>query len=146
MKTRHISFQSQSFSAACLVVISTLFGSFASSAQTVDYLYSGSEVVVTLNPGTYDITAYGAQGGSCDSGSGNQPGGLGAEMEARFTFTTVTNLTLLVGGAGTNNNFDGGGGGGGSFIVNGGNVFFVGQQDQPFMMAGGGGGGGLSRG
>jgi len=41
-----------------------LSGARAASAQTTDYLYSGSETNVTLNPGIYVITAYGAPGGS----------------------------------------------------------------------------------
>ena len=40
------------------------FGVLAGSAQTNIYLFSGSERNITLNPGTYSITAYGATGGS----------------------------------------------------------------------------------
>ena len=39
------------------------FGVIASSAQAGIYLFTGSETTITLNPGIYDITAYGAQGG-----------------------------------------------------------------------------------
>ena len=53
-----------------------LLGTFAGSAQTGTYLYSGSEQTITLDPGTYNITAYGAQGGNS--------AGLGAEMEGKF--------------------------------------------------------------
>ena len=68
----------------------------SASAQT--FTYTGSETSVPLQPGTYDITAYGAQGGS----GYNSGGGLGAEMEAQFNFATATNLTILVGGSGYN--------------------------------------------
>ena len=55
-------------------------GVIASSAQTGIYLFTGAETIITLNPGVYDITAYGAQGGS---GSalvlGFNYGGLGAD-------------------------------------------------------------------
>jgi hypothetical protein len=107
------------------------FGIFASSAQTDQFLYTGSETTITLNPGTYDITAYGAQGGG---GSDGVLGGLGAEMDSQFNFTGVTTLTILVGGAGGSPNptVYGGGGGGGSFVVNG---------STPLVVAGGGGGG-----
>ena len=80
-------------------------GVLAGSAQTNIFFYSGSETNITLQPGTYIITAYGAPGG--------YPayyGGGGAEMSAEFNFTTSTPLTLLVGGGGGTN---GGGGAGG---------------------------------
>src|SRR5271168_1532917 len=90
------------------VAVVLQFGVLASSAQTGQYLFSGSEATITLNPGTYDITAYGAQGGSAQGGNG----GLGAEMEAQFDFSGVTTLTLLVGSGGSGGGAYGGGGGG----------------------------------
>lgn len=75
------------------------FGMLAASAQI--YLFTGSETTVTLNPGAYDITAYGAQGGTGSAKLlGLNSGGLGAEMEGQFSFTAPTTLTLLVGGSG----------------------------------------------
>jgi hypothetical protein len=82
--------------------------SMACHAQAGDYLYSGSETTITLNPGTYDIAAYGAQGGF----GYTRAGGLGAEMEAQFSFAAAVNLTILVGGGGGSGNNSGGGGGG----------------------------------
>jgi len=113
----------------------TLTVQLPSSAQTNQFLYSGVETNITLAPGTYTITAYGAQGGNCSNGGG--VGGLGAEMGAEFNFTTATTLTLLVGGSGGNVSYGGnisygGGGGGGSFVVEG---------STPLVIAGGGGGG-----
>jgi hypothetical protein len=70
-------------------------GVLAGSAQTNIYMFSGSETNITLPPGTYIITAYGALGGCGDFGAG-----LGAEMSGEFNFSTSTNLTLLEGGAG----------------------------------------------
>ena len=52
------------FSAVCMVAVTLLFGVLASSAQTGIYLFTGSETNITLDPGHYNITAYGAQGGS----------------------------------------------------------------------------------
>jgi Glycine rich protein len=133
--------QCHPFGAACMVAVTLLFGGFASSAQTGDYMYSGSEQTITLNPGFYDIAVYGAQGGAYTSFEVHTvSGGLGAEMEGEFNFTTVTTLTLLVGGAGStaalsDHETAGGGGGGGSFVVSG---------DTPLVVAGGGGGNGSS--
>jgi hypothetical protein len=104
-------------------------GVLAGSAQTNIYLFSGSETNITLNPGTYIITAYGAPGGGRPSGTLRWR--LGAEMSAEFNFSTSTNLTLLVGGGGGGGFLDGGGGGGGSFVVEG---------STPLVIAGGGGG------
>lgn len=101
------------------------------SAQTTVYLDSGAETTVTLNPGLCIITAYGAQGGSSTY---NSMGGVGAEMKAEFNFTSMTTLTLLVGGVGPGEYYAGGGGGG-SFVVNG---------TTPLVIAGGGGGSGLN--
>jgi Glycine rich protein len=121
----------------CGVAIAAVLqlGALACSAQTTNYMYTGSETNVTLNPGTYIITAYGAAGGL-----GHNPvGGLGAEMSAEFNFSSPTDLTLLVGNVGSlggaNNSqtyINAGGGGGGSFVVEG---------STPLVVAGGGGGG-----
>src|ERR1700690_1000718 len=103
-------------------------------AQTTIFNYTGTKTTITLNPGFYYITAYGAQGGGCYQNGG----GLGAEMEGEFDFTTATTLTPLaggVGGAGGGQFVAGGGGGGGSFVVN---------VSLPVVVAGGGGGGGAA--
>ena len=131
MKTKFKSFICagwHSVGMVCAVAVVLQFGVLAGSAQPGIYLFSGSETTITLNPGTYDITAYGAQGG----GGFNSSGGLGAEMEGQFSFATVTTLTLLVGGDGEAGGYVGGGGGG-SFVVNG---------SRPLVVAGGGGGAG----
>jgi hypothetical protein len=94
-----------SFGVVCAVAVVLQFGVLVGSTQTVDYLYSGSETTITLNPGLYDITAYGAQGGNFIMN-----GGGGTKMEGGFDFTTMTTLTLLVGGAG-GGGYDGGSGG-----------------------------------
>src|ERR1022692_2187497 len=82
-------------------------GVLAGSAQTNIYRYSGSVFIgsernITLPPGTYIITAYGASGGFAldidDDEFGY--GGGGAEMSAEFKFSTSTTLNLLVGGGG----------------------------------------------
>jgi hypothetical protein len=108
-----------------------LVANFAqSSASAITNFYTGSETTIGLNPGTYTITAYGAQGGGSDN---TMIPGLGAEMSAEFYFTAPTTLTLLVGGGGGHGSGTGwgGGGGGGSFVVKG---------STPLVIAGGGGG------
>jgi hypothetical protein len=92
------------------------FGLLAGSAQTNKYLFTGSETNITLNPGLYYITAYGARGGH----DAPYSGGLGAEMKGEFSFTTRTTLTLLVGGAGGTYAYAGAGGGGGGAGFSGG--------------------------
>jgi hypothetical protein len=56
MKTKNI------FCGLAMAVVLQL-GMLAGSAQTNLYLFSGSETNITLPPGTYIITAYGALGG-----------------------------------------------------------------------------------
>jgi hypothetical protein len=113
------------------MAVALQLGMLAGSAQTNKYLFSGSETNITLPPGTYIITAYGARGGGVIPGLvGGPGGGLGAEMSGEFNFSASTNLTLLVGGGGSGYNI-GGGGGGGSFVVEG---------STPLVIAGGGGG------
>jgi hypothetical protein len=43
---------------ALTVVAAMQFGMLTSFAQPGQYLFSGSETTITLNPGIYDITAY----------------------------------------------------------------------------------------
>jgi hypothetical protein len=80
--------------------------------------YSGGPKNDTLGPGTYDITGYGAAGGYSTFNS--HSGGIGAEMEAQFNFTSPTAPTLMVGGSGAAGPVSPRGpGGGGTFVVNG---------------------------
>jgi hypothetical protein len=51
------------FSAIRIVAATLFLGVFASSAQTIIFLFTGVETNITLSPGTYNITAYGDQGG-----------------------------------------------------------------------------------
>jgi hypothetical protein len=117
------------------LAVALQLGVLAGSAQTPIYLFSGSETNITLGPGLYAITAYGAQGGG--NGLFGYSGGLGTEMGGEFDFSAPTILTLLVGGSGGGPFSGGGGGGGGSFVVNG---------SSPLVIAGGGGGAGSGSG
>ena len=140
-----------SFIGVCGVAGVLQFGVLAGSAQTNIYLFTGSVRNITLNPGLYDITAYGARGGNL----GGNSGGLGAKMEGRFSFATTVNLRLLVGGAGGTDlmsyaaggsgGSDGGyagGGGGGGYSGDGSNASGGGGGGSSFLNGGAGGGGG----
>ena len=102
------------------------------------YKYSGKSQSVSIGQsGTYDITAYGGQGGAGGDSSG---GGLGAEEGGAFQLTAGEKLKIIVGGAGGagGNAYSGGGGGGATAILanTGINGAYV-----PLLVAGGGGGG-----
>ena len=111
-----------------LLLAGTAFLAFASSHPAAkaapivfDFTFTGSLVNFTVPiTDTYQILAFGAQGGST--------GGLGAEIGGDFSLTAGDTLQIAVGGAGMS-----GGGGGGSFVVGPGN--------SPLVIAGAGGGG-----
>jgi hypothetical protein len=96
------------------------------------FTYTGIvQTFTTPEDGEYQITVYGAQGGSGNSNSG----GYGAEIQAFFNLTLDESLSVYVGGLGGNTSgYGGGGGGGGSFVVTSGG--------DPLIVAGGGGAGG----
>lgn len=95
----------------------------AAHAQRVSFTYNtcekGKLVTYTVpETGTYQIIAYGAQGGNdIFNGSVLGAGGLGAEIGGNFILTKGEVLQIAVGGAGSDSNNAGGGGGGGSFVV-----------------------------
>jgi hypothetical protein len=100
------------------------------------FTYNGaiiqSDTITTS--GTYDLVAYGAQGGA---GAGTT-GGNGAEIGGQFVLTSGEVIEIIVGGTGTDS-YDGGGGGGGTFVIetfDGANPVHV-----PLVVGGGGGGG-----
>src|SRR6266478_5235062 len=98
------------FSAVCRAAPLLLFAVLASSAQTHTYLFTGSKTNITLNSGLYQITVYGRKG-SYGGISSDSVGGLGAEMRAEFSFSGLTTLTLLVGGAGSHSSLTSSAGG-----------------------------------
>ena len=109
-------------------------------ATLFDFTYSGSLIDFTVpTTDTYQILAFGAQGGSggCSLFCGPADvgaGGRGAEIGGIMTLTAGEVLQIAVGGMGGLSEGFGGGGGGGSFVVGPGNT--------PLVIAGGGGGGG----
>jgi hypothetical protein len=112
----------------------------AAHAQRVNFTYTGKLVTWTVpKTGTYQIIAYGAQGGSISGATILGPymsaGGRGAEIGGNFALTAGEALQIAVGGAGISEYHGGSGsGGGGSFVV--------GPDNTPLVIAGGGGGGG----
>lgn len=113
----------------------TLLAAPAINAAPIIFNYTGGFVTYTIPvAGTYDIVAYGAQGGISDTrGSGSYGG---AEIGGDVLLTLGEVLSIAVGGQGGNavvGSSGGGGGGGGSFVIAPGTV--------PLMIAGGGGGG-----
>jgi hypothetical protein len=111
------------------------------SGTTINY--SGAAFNFTVQTtGLYDLTAFGAQGGSGYAGGS---GGNGGEIGGDFSLTAGEQLTIIVGGGGgygtsARGAGGGGGGGGGSFVIetfDGTNIVQI-----PLVIAGGGGGGG----
>ena len=82
--------------------------------------------------GTYDISAFGAQGG----GQGAYTGGLGAQTGGVFSLTAGEQIQVVTGGQGASGT-GAGGGGGGSFVLGSTN----GGQTYSLLLAAGGGGG-----
>jgi hypothetical protein len=125
-----------------LLLVGTAFLAFAFSdpaaeAVPIDFTFTGSLVTFMVpTTGTYQILAFGAQGGNGSILPGQVgEGGRGAEIGGNFRLTMGERLQIAVGGAGMS--FPAGGGGG-SFVVGSGNT--------PLVIAGGGGGGGGSGG
>jgi hypothetical protein len=107
----------------------------AARAQRVNFTYTGELVTWTVpETGTYQIIAFGAQGGSCTAPATGSvgAGGLGAEIGGDFVLSKGEVLQVAVGGAGEDNCAAGGGG-----------SFVVGPNNTPLVIAGGGGGGGF---
>ena len=107
------------------------------------FTYDGAiiQTFTATTGGTYDITAYGGQGGH--GGVSFNPvggtGGLGAEIGGSFSLTKGEVLQIVVGGYGSGFGNGAGGGGGGSFVIETYNG--TSAVDIPLVIAGGGGGG-----
>ena len=125
-----------------LLPVALLLGHRATARATiVDFTFTGSYETYTIpTTGTYDITAWGAQGGL--GGFQNLGGGKGAEIGGAFTLTAGENLQILTGEAGGQDNPYSGGGGGASFVGLGSSY----QNATALLVAGGGGGSSLTGG
>ncbi len=84
----------------------------ASQAATVTFNYTGADVSYTIDPGTYRITVYGAQGGNAaDCAPANCEGGRGVEASAIYRIGQTLDLRIGVGGTAPANAIAAGGGG-----------------------------------
>src|SRR5690348_3057936 len=109
----------------------------AAHADPIVFDYTGSVVPFTVpGTGTYQILAFGAQGGNVSCLGMVGTGGRGAEIGGDFSLAAGEILQIAVGGSGSGvgSIVDSSGGGGGSFVVGPGNT--------PLVIAGGGGGAG----
>src|SRR3974390_2556082 len=97
---------------------------------TVEYTGALTTFTAPAN-GSYEIVAFGAQGGSSKN-CGALGGGRGAQIGGTFTLDAGEVLQIAVGGAGTDGGWTGGGGG----------TFVVSQDGRPIVVAGGGSGAG----
>ena len=114
-------------------VLGLVASGLAARGTPIDFTYTGSLVDFTVPAtGTYQILAFGAQGGNVtfdfEGSTITGPGGGGAEIGGTFPLTAGEILQIAVGGMG------GFGGGGGTFVV--------GPNNTPLVIAGGGGGAG----
>ena len=92
----------------------------ASQAAAVTFNYTGAYVSYTIDPGTYRITVYGAQGGNAaDCAPANCEGGRGVEASAIYRIGQTLDLRIGVGGTAPANAIAAGGGGASSvdFLV-----------------------------
>jgi hypothetical protein len=110
----------------------------ASQAAAVTFNYTGADVSYTINPGTYRISVFGAQGGSTAGSVGVADGGLGAGVSAIYRIGQTLDLRIGVGGTAPGNEFAAGGGGA-SFVD-----FEIGDPGLTILLLVGGGGGGLT--
>lgn len=109
------------------------------AGKTWSYSYTGGMQSVSLQPGTYKLEAYGAQGGGS--------GGYGGYSTGTITLTSAT--TLYIGVGGQNATFNGGGsgydytGGGATHIATASGELSTlsGNKGSILLVAGGGGGG-----
>ncbi len=122
---------------------------YNSQVGTQNFAYTGSVQTYTVNPGTYTLEVWGAQGGYYSSNIG----GYGGYSIGTLTVTGQTVLYIYCGGypgyssvsgfngGGTGSSSYGGGGGGGSDIRVGSNSLYA-----RVIVAGGGGGSGYNHG
>lgn len=100
----------------------------------------GIQKFIVPQTGLYEITVYGAGGGT---GKNNSRAGKGAIVGATFSLLAGTALEILVGQNGKDmagsDPLAGGGGGGCSNVM-------VSNSSEPLILAGGGGGGGFDKG
>jgi hypothetical protein len=116
---------------AALACIGTVAFASAAHAAAVTFNYTGSYTNYTIDPGTYRITVYGAEGGDA-----YYLGGYGAEASAIYRIGQTLELGIGVGGVAPEHDVAAGGGGA-SFVD-----FTIGEPGLGVLLLVGGGGGG----
>ena len=103
--------------------------------KTTTYSYTGGMQSVTLQPGTYKLEAWGAQGGN---GASDQIGGKGGYSTGILKITTPTTLYIGVGGSPGYSKTGGwnGGGTGGSMGAGGGGMTHISTTNNPSASGG----------
>jgi len=120
--------------------------------QSQTFNYTGAVQSITLDPGTYKLETWGAQGGT----DGGSTGGLGGYSIGTISLSAKTTLYIGVGGSGSlsTGGYNGGGSGNGNsnYGVGGGGATHIatstgllsslsGNKTSILLVAGGGGGG-----
>ena len=86
---------------------------------TQTFNYTGTVQSVTLQPGTYKLEAWGAQGGNDTSGAATyREGGYGGYSYGTYTITKPTTLYIVVGQKGPDTKVGGSAYNGGGYIAN----------------------------
>lgn len=89
-------------SSRLVLTAAALLATPAAWASPMVYSFTGSlQSFTAVEAGTYVFTAFGAQGGSVTVAG--TAGGLGASVDAQFSLSAGTTLSIVVGGAGTSN-------------------------------------------
>jgi hypothetical protein len=127
--------------AVCLLGVGVTHSAKAATTWIFDYT-DGVQTYDVTETGVYDITAYGAQGGSSPTQNSYYrlwaSGGLGAEIGGDITLNAGQTLTILVGGKGG----DGPAYSSYNYYAGGGATYVVSDPGLPLLVAGGGGGAG----
>lgn len=115
-----------------------LLTSVAAQSATFEFTFTGAvETGRITQPGIYEVSLGGAQGGNYSFGSRTYfDGGIGAAVSGRIYLSRGTEFAVLVGGTGQDSLAGRGGGGGGLSYFN------IGLDSTIEAVAGGGGGGG----
>jgi hypothetical protein len=125
---------SASLLALMAVAPTTSAKTFSFTGKTFSFTGAIVDFVIPMT-GTYQILAFGAQGGDGSTSNGTGAvGGKGAKIQGDFQLAAGEHLEIVVGGAGQSGSYYAGGGGGGSFVI--------GPDGKPLLVAGGGGGAG----
>jgi Glycine rich protein/PEP-CTERM motif len=124
------------FASVFLACLGTVALVSATPAAATTFNFTGSYTSFTIEPGTYRITVYGAQGGDAGGSASGEIGGFGAEASAIYQINQPLDVRIGVGGAAPPSDVAAGGGGA-SFVD-----FTIGDPGIGVLLLIAGGGGG----